>query len=362
MYFIDRLCILSILMAVQPYLNIAVMRAQYLCQGKVVRKSRKLKRRNFMNYIIFDLEWNQSPLGKEQEEKMLPFEIVEIGAVKLNKNKEEISRFHETIKPVVYHAFHKKTKEIIHLDMAGLRYARTFPEVIDSFLRWCGHSPKYCTWGPGDLLELQRNMRYHQIPDKLPKPLFFYDIQKIFSIVYEDRKTRRSLEFAVDALKIPKVMEFHNALSDAHYTAEVLKTMESNQILKNSSIDYFRPPKLRKEEIYKVYDTYSKFVSKEFSSKTEAMDDKKVTLTKCYICGRAAKKKIHWFSNGGRNYFCLAYCESHGWLRGKVRMKKVENGGFFCVKTLKLVSPQDAQAVQDKRIALRLKNQIRRHN
>ena len=37
-----------------------------------------------MNYIVFDLEWNQCPGGKEKENKKLPFEIIQIGAVKLD--------------------------------------------------------------------------------------------------------------------------------------------------------------------------------------------------------------------------------------------------------------------------------------
>lgn len=32
-----------------------------------------------MNYIVFDLEWNQSPEGKERSDRYLQFEIVEIG-------------------------------------------------------------------------------------------------------------------------------------------------------------------------------------------------------------------------------------------------------------------------------------------
>ena len=41
-----------------------------------------------MNYIVFDLEWNQSPGGKRWSNSQLPFEIIEIGAVKLNEKKE----------------------------------------------------------------------------------------------------------------------------------------------------------------------------------------------------------------------------------------------------------------------------------
>ena len=37
-----------------------------------------------MNYIVFDLEWNQNPAGKKTRNDKLPFEIIEIGAVKVN--------------------------------------------------------------------------------------------------------------------------------------------------------------------------------------------------------------------------------------------------------------------------------------
>lgn len=37
-----------------------------------------------MNYIVLDLEWNQSPNGKEDSVEHLPFEIIEIGAVMLD--------------------------------------------------------------------------------------------------------------------------------------------------------------------------------------------------------------------------------------------------------------------------------------
>ena len=39
-----------------------------------------------MNYIVLDLEWNQSCRGKEYTVLGLPFEIIQIGAVKLVKD------------------------------------------------------------------------------------------------------------------------------------------------------------------------------------------------------------------------------------------------------------------------------------
>ena len=40
-----------------------------------------------MNYIVFVLEWNQSAEGKECSVEHMPFEIIEIGAVKIRDGK-----------------------------------------------------------------------------------------------------------------------------------------------------------------------------------------------------------------------------------------------------------------------------------
>lgn len=46
-----------------------------------------------MNYIVFDLEWNQNPDGRKHPDSRLPFEIIEIGAVKLNEKREIVDTF-----------------------------------------------------------------------------------------------------------------------------------------------------------------------------------------------------------------------------------------------------------------------------
>ena len=48
-----------------------------------------------MNYIVLDLEWNQCPTGKSGEIRRLPFEIIEIGAVKLDENLQYVDSFRE---------------------------------------------------------------------------------------------------------------------------------------------------------------------------------------------------------------------------------------------------------------------------
>lgn len=308
-----------------------------------------------MDYIIFDLEWNQCPEGKEFENKSLPFEILEIGAVKLDSEYREIGRFSERIRPVVYKAMHFRTQEILHIDLEMLADARSFPEVFHDFLAWCGSPVHFCTWGPLDLFELQRNLSYHGMTNPFRKTLRYYDIQKIFSIVYADRKTRRSLEYAADFLQIVKDMPFHNAINDAVYTAEILKQIPSETVLKNYSFDYYQNPQNRKEEIYAVFDSYSRFISREFSSKSQAMKDWKVTSTRCYLCQKNARRKIRWFSSGNNNYFSLSCCEEHGWLMGKIHIKKTLNGKYFCIRTLKLISDEEADEIFARKETLKSK-------
>lgn len=77
-----------------------------------------------MEYIVLDLEWNQSNTGKEDAVEKLPFEIIEIGAIKLNNERVMVSEFNELVKPQVYHEMHKITSKLIHIQMQELERGR----------------------------------------------------------------------------------------------------------------------------------------------------------------------------------------------------------------------------------------------
>jgi Inhibitor of the KinA pathway to sporulation, predicted exonuclease len=314
-----------------------------------------------MNYIVLDLEWNQCPSGKENMNPSLPFEIIEIGAVKLNSKMEIIDKFSAVIKPQVYKEIHFKTMEIIHIEPKKLEKAQNFSCIATAFLKWCESESVFCTWGPSDLSVLQSNLKYYNLDHLLIGPLIYYDIQKIFSILYEDRKTRRNLEFAVDYFSIENKGLFHQAYYDAYYTAKILMEFDKEEVKKHYSIDYYKNPKNRREEIYIIYESYSKFISKEFASKESAMKDRKVTSTKCYKCNRQAKKKYYWFSGNNNIYYSLALCEEHGLLKGKIKIKKSEDGKFFAVKIIKQISLEESQIIKAKKDMGRLKRKSRRN-
>ena len=77
-----------------------------------------------MEYIVFDLEFNQGfdkKLNKTVSNEKCPFEIVQIGAVKLNSNLEMIDTFNSFVKPNIYkeiHPFIKKMTNITNEDVS----------------------------------------------------------------------------------------------------------------------------------------------------------------------------------------------------------------------------------------------------
>lgn len=308
-----------------------------------------------MNYIVLDLEWNQSNNGQEEVEK-LPFEIIEIGAIKLNDEGVMQGEFSRLIKPGVYLQMHQITSRLIHLQMQELERGKPFAEVAGAFLDWCGTEPYlFCTWGSLDLLELQRNMDYYNMTPMSDGPIAFLDVQKLFSLAYEDGKSRRALEAAVDLKGLEKDIPFHRAFSDAYYTAKILRMImeEKPRVMKNVSYDVYHLPANRESEVKVQFDTYMKYISREFDSKADAFADKEVVSSKCYLCRRNLKKKVKWFTPNGRHYYCLAYCEKHGYLKGKIRVRKSERGKAYVVKTTKLISGQEAEALREKSLHMR---------
>lgn len=312
-----------------------------------------------MDYIIFDLEWNQSNKKKE-ELKEVPFEIIEIGAIKLNSDFQFVSEFKSLIKPQIYKEMHYITKKLSHLKMEELKSGSPFVEVIEEFLLWCGTNYIFCTWGSLDLLELQRNMRYYYLEPLAKGPLQFYDIQKLFSIAFEDEKSRRTLEYAIDFLGIKKDVPFHRAYSDAYYAAKVLNSIDK-AVMSNYSFDVFTVPRNKREEIYVVFDTYAKYISRKFDNKTAALTDREVISTRCYLCRKHNRRRIKWFSLNGKHYYNVSYCNTHGYMKAKVRIRKTEDKKVYIIKTTKFIDEEEMLTIKEKQEKVKINGKSRRY-
>lgn len=297
-----------------------------------------------MNYIIFDLEWNQ---GTERSPDKPCFEIIEIGAVKLDEQLTLTGRFQSLIKPQIYTSMHRITAELVNLEMKDLQNARPFREVCEGFLDWCGEDCIFCIWGSQDLTEFQRNMDYYGMKPLSQGPLKYYDVQKLYSLAREDGRMRSSLSKIVEQEQLlEEEVAFHRAFGDAYYTARIFKKIAEPQWLERVSFDTYRIPEDAKTQIFRKFEDYTKFISRGFSERAELMADKNITCVRCIYCDKAVRKKIAWYTpNNGKHYYTVAKCPEHGYMKGKIRIRKDKEDRYFTVKTVKHVNEEEAAAI-----------------
>ena len=181
-----------------------------------------------MTYIILDLEWNQpisyqSRTYREVGDKLI-FEMIQIGAVKLDADLNPADTISIPIAPTHYLRIHPRIRRMTGLDSETLAGAPAFREALEQFAAWCGDDYTLLTWGIDDVSVLYQNIRFFHCED-IPLPSLC-DIQQLFSQEHK-LKDRAGLKAAMELMEIQpdENMSFHNALNDAWYTALVFKTL-----------------------------------------------------------------------------------------------------------------------------------------
>lgn len=315
-----------------------------------------------MDYIVLDLEWNQCPYGKNRVIQALPFEIIEIGAIKLDENLNRIGEFHRIIRPQKYKKLHFQTQKILHMTEEELKRGCLFDEAMEDFLNWCGKDYIFCTFGEIDLTELQRNMEYFGVENEFQKPLLYYDIQELIAIDLNEDDRKRSLEWAVDNynVEVEKDKQFHGAFEDAFYTAKLMKNIRWDTLKKYHSVNCFYPPLTPEEEIYLEYPRYSKFVSREFATKERAMKHKYVASSRCFHCKRTLRTKMKWFVAQQKLYEGVFKCPQHGLMLGKIRFKNSSVGNYYVIKTIEEIDKERYHAVEERKKQIKEKKKQRK--
>ena len=309
-----------------------------------------------MNYIVFDLEWNQSPIGQAGEHPRMPFEIIEIGAVKVNDKLEIIDEFQRLIRPKLYPTLHKYIRDILSYDEKDLKKnGVSFKQACTEFLEWSGSPDEYifCTWGPSDLHYLQTNMDFYRMA-KLPFPLKFCDIQQIYAEKYSSDNSVCKLEKAVNFLKIESDRAFHAAVNDAYYTAKVLAGGKFGDITEKYTFDVHRHPKSKDEEIVEYHNKVIDHISGEYESRADAMADPEITSVKCSRCGRRTSRKIDWFQNTNGTEYAVGKCFRHGNMLASLKFKPASDSSdrVFAIKKIVPVSKAKYKEVKARRDAL----------
>ncbi|WP_040330411.1 3'-5' exonuclease [Clostridium ihumii] len=184
-----------------------------------------------MNYIIFDLEFNQEYKCTEKNENTLncPFEIIQIGAIKLDENLNKVSSLNMIIKPSLYLTINPVIEKLTNINNKDLNSGVNFKIAYESFINMLDSNSVLVVWGVSDIKELLRNIKFHELDYSLI-PKKYIDIQRYASKHFKYTKGKNiGLKNAINLLDISFKDEFHNAYNDAYYTSEVFKKLYNDK-------------------------------------------------------------------------------------------------------------------------------------
>ncbi|MBW6408845.1 3'-5' exonuclease [Clostridium weizhouense] len=210
-----------------------------------------------MGYIIIDLEFNnlknivkyqENFFEKHKDLKQIELEneIIEIGAIKVDKYMKPVCEMREYIKPTVFPIINPVVTDITKITMDILNNKGIpFIEGLNKLKSMFEDGDIICSWAKDDIVELIMNADYHNYGD-LSWIKEYLDIQEYSTKILAHKKAL-GLKNALEELKI-KVddSKLHDALNDAQYTLLVFKHIYNSRIVKNYIVkDIYNMPSIQ---------------------------------------------------------------------------------------------------------------------
>ena len=276
-----------------------------------------------MHYILMDLEWNQ-PLSHlsaqfRRHGKQLMFDLIQIGAVKLDSERRMIGSFNQFIQPGLYRKLHPRISRITGIHQEDLYGAPGFESALERFVSWCGNEFTLITWGCDDISVFQQNLNFYIKEERALPPV--YDLQRLFGTHNGSSKNRSGLHNALRILDIEPSAEhpFHSAVDDAYYTALVFQQMpDAQEVLKFSqTARELSPAKKAKDE---------KAVDLRFTSLHQALSSKPAIEPNCPVCGKQLMIPEGYAPYGDLAWRALADCPDHGLIFVDLFLEKTTEG------------------------------------
>lgn len=269
-----------------------------------------------MEYVIFDMEWNQAMDGKKPIRT--PFclygEIIRIGAVKTNASFELTDTFQASIKPKYYKRMNPNVRRLTHIDNRDLKMGVPLEEAVADFRRWCGEDCVFLTWGDNDVSMLRDNLRFFALDDRWLPP--YYNVQKIFDMQVTRERRAFALCKALEILEEEGLPD-HNAFYDALDTYTVIRRLDMEagmKALNEISQSAYFVANNEWLDLEKICDDISSM-----------RHDAELRTFLCGECGKEVRVG-HWVRQGTGKLIALAHCESgHGWFV-RINSSKNEDG------------------------------------
>ena len=276
-----------------------------------------------MSLVILDLEWNTAfckELGKYVNE------IVEFGAIKLDKSLKVIDTFSTLVKPTVAKGIHPHVQKLLNIDFKEIQNAKhTFPYVLDDFAEFLGDST-LLTWSTTDLHTLIDNCGLHFLDENLPFIKSYCDLQKYCEYSLGVSSSNRMLGLSSCAQILGFVEgenQSHRALDDVKLSLKCLKALYNRRHFEEFAEDC-------DEEFYKKLTFKSKYIT----NINNPQIDRQQIFFDCPECNVRCIRKSKWSkqNNSMQAYFVCPECKES--FKGRVQAKVKYEGVVISKKII----------------------------
>lgn len=294
-----------------------------------------------MYYITLDLEWNQAYVQQALAVQKriccrLRGEVIQIGAVKLNKNMKPCGSYQIIVKPKYFKKLHKHVSQLTGITQEQIDDGTPLDAANDSFRRFCGDDFVFLTWGPDDIPMLAENLHAHGISADWIKDKA-YDLQKIFNRQTDGQNKQRSLEYAMEYYEIPQRLPAHDALNDAYFTALVAERLD----VKAGIAEYYADKDPNDLETTVIGDADAG--EDGYVTISEMLDDEAVTAPLCPICKSVMTRKDKPLHTKGQKYTYLYNCRRDGDMFLTLKLHRNFNDTWRAKRTLTKASEEKLQ-------------------
>ena len=270
-----------------------------------------------MNYIILDLEWNNTFLKRE---KRFINEILQFGAVKLNGKFDIVDSFQIIVKSSLTKKLSNRVKELTGITNEQMLLGVSLEEAVRRYNDWAGKDSITMTWSNSDLYAILENSKVF-LNEKLTLKIEKYVnlqafVQNELKISGFELNNQISLNNAAGLLNVStEGFELHNARDDSAIAALLLKRTYNKKRFSALIADTSDP------------EFYARLTFKPYylSNIRDERINKNHLIFSCPNCEKPVKRVNKWKyrNNWIRTEFYCKYCDLN--LKGMICAKQTFN-------------------------------------
>lgn len=203
-----------------------------------------------MKHIVVDLEMNNIR-QKSEARTICTSETIEIGAIMLDDNLQEISSFRTYVKPEYNDSIVPKISKLTGITNDMVANAPKFNEAFRMFTNWClGTDDEIAiyAWSESDFNQIKNEMLLKKYAASAEENVVIENEWNDFQQEFDSRlgfERQVSLKLALEMAGIDFSGREHDALDDARNTAELLQVFKDKELFNKtlSKIEEVMKPK-----------------------------------------------------------------------------------------------------------------------